>query len=69
MTFAQDMAREKYPEGTRVQMLEPKDPLHQVPPLTYGKVIGVDEFGNIKVMWDTGRITMVDIARDGLDAA
>lgn len=45
--------REEYPRGTRVELLEMKDP--QAPPIgTRGTVIGVDSIGSIMVRWDNG---------------
>ena len=45
--------RERYPEGTRVELLQMDDP--QAPPIgTQGTVIGVDDIGSIMVRWDNG---------------
>jgi len=47
------MMRERYPVGTRVELLEMDDP--QAPPVgTKGTVQGVDDVGQIMVHWDTG---------------
>ena len=68
--YAYEMANEKYPVGTDIQMLESKDPAGTVPRLWIGKVIKIDELGNLVVRWqDSGRISKVDIARDGIDTA
>lgn len=45
--------REKYPAGSRVELLKMDDP--QAPPLhTKGTVTGVDDIGSIMVNWDNG---------------
>lgn len=45
--------RERYPEGTRVELVQMDDP--QAPPIgTQGTVIGVDDIGSIMVRWDNG---------------
>ncbi|QAT42293.1 DUF4314 domain-containing protein [Aminipila luticellarii] len=45
--------RERYPKGTRVELVQMDDP--QAPPVgTKGTVIGVDDIGSIMVAWDTG---------------
>ena len=45
--------REEYQRGTRVELIEMKDP--QAPPAgTRGTVIGVDAIGSIMVRWDNG---------------
>ncbi len=45
--------REKYPSGTRVELVEMDDP--QAPPVgTKGTVYGVDDIGSILEDWDNG---------------
>lgn len=45
--------RERYPKGTRVELVQMDDP--QAAPIgTKGTVIGVDDIGSIMVAWDTG---------------
>ena len=45
--------REKYPSGTRVELVEVDD--QQAPPVgTKGTVYGVDDIGSILVDWDNG---------------
>lgn len=45
--------RERYPEGTRVELVRMEDP--QAPPVgTKGTVTAVDDIGTIHVKWDTG---------------
>ena len=45
--------RERYPRGTRVELVQMDDP--QAPPIgTKGTVLGVDDIGYIMVAWDNG---------------
>ena len=45
--------RERYPEGTRVELVRMED--EQAPPVgTKGTVTAVDDSGTIHVKWDTG---------------
>ena len=45
--------RERYPKGTRVELVQMGDP--QAPPVgTKGTVKGVDDIGSIIVAWDNG---------------
>ena len=45
--------RQKYPAGTRIELLEMDDP--QAPPIgTEGTVLGVDDIGSLMVSWDNG---------------
>ena len=45
--------RERYPHGTRVELLGMDDP--QAPPTgSIGEVMGVDDAGQILVRWETG---------------
>ena len=45
--------RERFPQGTRVELLRMDDP--QAPPIgTKGTVRGVDDTGSIMVTWDSG---------------
>ena len=45
--------RERFPKGTRVELLQMDDP--QAPPIgTKGTVRGVDDSGSIMVAWDNG---------------
>ena len=45
--------RERYPHGTRVELLAMDDP--QVPPMgTRGEVMGIDDAGQLLVRWETG---------------
>lgn len=48
-----EMIRKRYPEGTRVKLVEMDD--IQAPPVgTCGTVKGVDDIGSIMVHWDNG---------------
>lgn len=45
--------RERFPNGTRVELVQMDDP--QSPPVgTKGTVRGVDDIGSIMVSWDNG---------------
>ena len=45
--------RERFPQGTRVELVQMDDP--QAPPIgTKGTVTGVDDIGTIHVKWDNG---------------
>lgn len=45
--------RERYPHGTKVELLGMDDP--QAPPTgTMGKVMGVDDAGQLLIRWETG---------------
>ena len=45
--------RERYPRGTRVELLGMDDP--QAPPTgAMGEILGVDDAGQILVRWETG---------------
>lgn len=45
--------RERYPRGTKVELLGMDDP--QAPPKgTIGEILGVDDAGQLLVRWETG---------------
>lgn len=47
--------RQKYPPGTRIELLNmPNDP-HPIPPGTRGEVMAVDDAGQLIVKWRNGR--------------
>ena len=47
--------RERYPRGTRVELLGMDDP--QAPPMgTMGEILGVDDAGQLLVRWATGSL-------------
>lgn len=48
-----DKIKRQYPSGTRVKLIEMKDP-QAPPPHTKGTVTGVDDMGSIMVRWDNG---------------
>ena len=50
---ALETLRERFPRGTRVELVQMDDP--QAPPIgTKGTVLGVDDIGSIMVAWDSG---------------
>ena len=55
--------RERFPTGTRVELLKMDDP--QAPPIgTKGTVRGVDDIGSIMVAWDNGGSLSVAYGED-----
>ena len=57
--------RERYPCGTRVELLAMDDP--QAPPTgTMGEVMGVDDAGQILVRWETGSSLSLILGVDSL---
>lgn len=46
--------RERYPKGTRVQLISMEDPYAPVPPGTEGEVICVDDEGQLHTKWGNG---------------
>ena len=47
--------KERYPEGTRIELISMNDPLSPVPSGTKGTVSMVDDAGTIHMVWDNGR--------------
>lgn len=47
--------RKQYPVGSRVRLIEMKDPYAPVEPGTMGSVTGVDDAGTVHCTWDNGR--------------
>lgn len=47
--------KERYPEGTRIELISMNDPLSPVPSGTKGTVAMVDDAGTIHMVWDNGR--------------
>lgn len=48
-------ARRLYPEGTRIELINMKDPYHPVASGTRGTVDFIDDAGQIFMNWDNGR--------------
>jgi hypothetical protein len=46
--------KEKYPRGTRVELIEMNDPHTKIEPGTQGTVQLVDDTGTVHVKWDNG---------------
>ena len=68
-TYAQDMARERYAEGTRVVMMQSRDPDNPINPGYTGTVTWVNDEGKLRVVWDRQITTWVDPVRDQIDKA
>ncbi len=48
------MLREKYPKGTRVELVHMDDPYTKLTPGDKGTVNHVDDMGTIHISWDCG---------------
>lgn len=48
------LLREKYPAGTKIQLISMDDPYTHLKPGDIGTVQGVDDIGNILMLWDSG---------------
>ena len=48
-------ARDHYPPGTRVRLLNMPDDPQPIPPGTTGTVVAVDDAGQLVMNWDNGR--------------
>lgn len=56
MTKAQiEFTKKHYPQGTRIRLIEMKDPYAPVPSGTKGTVSFVDDMGTIHMKWDNNR--------------
>lgn len=56
MTKAQvQFTKQNFPKGTRVKLIEMKDPYAPVPSGTEGTVEMVDDMGTIHMKWDNNR--------------
>lgn len=47
--------KEKYPKGTRIELISMDDPYAPLEPGTKGTVVHVDDMGTIHMQWDNGR--------------
>ena len=47
--------RQKYPAGTRIELIQMTDDPRPVEPGTRGTVVHVDDLGQIEMHWDNGR--------------
>lgn len=46
--------RERYPEGTRVELMSMNDPYRNIPIGSLGTVRFVDDIGTVHISWDCG---------------
>lgn len=47
--------KETYAPGTRIRLIESKDPIHPIEPGMTGTVRAVDDVGTVHMHWDNGR--------------
>lgn len=52
---AVELTKAAYPPGTRIELIQMKDPWAPVRPGTRGTVVRVDDAGTIHMSWDDGR--------------
>lgn len=50
-----ELTRQRYPPGTRVELVQMNDDPQPVPPGTRGTVVDVDGIGQLVMKWDNGR--------------
>lgn len=60
-------AQKQYPPGTRIRLLEMKDPFAPVPPGACGTVESVDDIGQLHMKWDDGRSLAVIPGTDNFE--
>lgn len=60
--------REQFPPGTRIRLIEMKDPYAPVPPGAEGVVTAVDDIGTLHMKWDNGRTLGVVPGEDSFKA-
>lgn len=56
--------KEKYPPGTRIELINMNDPFAPVDAGTRGTVKHVDDAGQIHMSWDNGRTLPLDSGED-----
>lgn len=47
--------KNRYPKGTRIELISMDDPYAPIEPGTKGTVVHVDDMGTIHMQWDNGR--------------
>lgn len=67
MTYAAQMAAERYPVGSKIIMMESHDPDRPVIAGTRGTVADITADGQLRVIWSSGRMSHVDMVRDRID--
>lgn len=60
-------ARQHYPPGTRIRLLNMDDPFAPVRPGTCGRVECVDDAGQLHMKWDNGRSLAVIPGEDSFE--
>ena len=50
-----ELTRQRYPPGTRLELVQMNDDPQPVPPGTQGTVVDVDGIGQLVMKWDNGR--------------
>lgn len=48
------MLRQRYPEGTRIELVQMSDPYTHLRPGDRGRVTFVDDAGGVHIRWDNG---------------